>query len=175
VFDQDNNVAHSLSAQTVAVWNACDGTRAPREVARAAGLNEATTAAALEELDASGLLEYATEMGYSRREATKKIAKLGAAAASAPLIYSLAIAPAAAMASPVSCRAKSCTGYSRELANNTATETAARNAANLQCSTAPECLDSSTPSMCTNPGNTFSSPPGGGADRRFTGTCTFTP
>ena len=56
---------------------------------------------ALGELRGCGLLEGSTSEapGYSRREATVRLAKIGGAAFAAPLIYSVAVGPAMAAAS----------------------------------------------------------------------------
>ena len=102
VYDQDADVAHALSDNVARVWQCCDGKASVAEIAGDLDLARAEVGRALDELRVCGLL---ANVGaeYSRRDAVIKVAKVGAAAAAVPLIYSLAIGPSAAMASPVTC------------------------------------------------------------------------
>lgn len=112
VYDQDTDTAHVLSDVVARVWQRCDGESDPVCIAQDLSLDSRMTSTALQELQACGLLTSAvtTSAGYSRRDAVKKVAKVGAAAASVPLIYSLAIAPSAAMATPIGCATQVCGG-----------------------------------------------------------------
>lgn len=98
VFDRRTDVAHNLSPVASVVWNLCDGRHdVDALVAAAAAVQPADTElaveAALSDLTDKGLLE----TGVSRRDAVKKMTKLGAGAFAVPLIVSV-MAPAAAMA-----------------------------------------------------------------------------
>jgi DNA-binding transcriptional ArsR family regulator len=98
VYDQATQTAHALSTDAASVWRQCDGHRSAKHIARRLGLDEARVAQALDELSAAELIE--APDGISRREVYKRMAKLGAAALSAPLISSLAVpAPSAAQSS----------------------------------------------------------------------------
>ena len=99
VYDQTNDTAHSLGAAAARVWRACDGERSAKALSAELDLDADTVARALEELDECNLLDNGQPLtGMTRREASLKTAKLGAAAVSAPLIYSI-LAPVPAMAS----------------------------------------------------------------------------
>jgi hypothetical protein len=98
VYDQTNDTAHSLSVPAARVWLACDGERSAKGLSAELDLDADTVARALEELDECNLLDNGQPItGMTRREASLKTAKLGAAAVSAPLIYSI-LAPPAALA-----------------------------------------------------------------------------
>jgi hypothetical protein len=97
IYDQRSDRAHCLSPAAARVWRACDATTTVEELCAALELDRGTLARALEELEACELLDSVPAAGVTRREATARLAKLGAAAATAPLIYSIA-APAPAMA-----------------------------------------------------------------------------
>lgn len=136
LFDQDQDVAHCLQADLARVWECCDGQHSVPDIAAALGLTEIQVEAAVTELGGQALLEAAPELeGYSRRDAAKRIAKIGAGVAAAPLVYSLAIGPAAAMATPGQCAAVSCASAGNQTA------------ANNQCSNDPKCQ---TGSVCVN-------------------------
>lgn len=97
LYDQVTEMAHCLSADAAAVWKRCDGRLTREEIARQLDLGPAVVKQAVEELDRLGLLDGSPVAfhGYSRREATIKLAKVGGAAFVAPLIYSVGIsAPA---------------------------------------------------------------------------------
>ena len=102
LYDRDADVAHCLQSAAAAVWEHADGSRSDAQIAAATGLEEREVSVALDELREAGLLEEPAP-GQTRREATKRILRAGALAAAAPLIYTVAIAPAAAMASEGYC------------------------------------------------------------------------
>jgi hypothetical protein len=84
------------------VWRACDGRTSPDQLVAGLGLDPDTVARALDELSNCDLLVQSPTLapvrgGSTRREVTIKLAKVGAAAAAAPLIVSVA-APKPAMA-----------------------------------------------------------------------------
>jgi hypothetical protein len=97
IYDQRSNDAHCLGSVAAHVWRVCDGQTPVAQLPDALDLDATTVARALEELEACGLLDPAVSTGLTRREATARFAKIGAAAASAPLIYSIA-APTPALA-----------------------------------------------------------------------------
>ncbi len=98
VYDSVTRSAHCLSADAARVWALCDGRRSPEEIARELGVAAEQVGRALRELGDAGLLESVAfaERRVSRRAAAKHLATIGAAAISAPLIYSVAIPRAAA-------------------------------------------------------------------------------
>src|SRR3954470_9075829 len=97
IYDQRSDQAHCLSPAAARVWRACDATTTVEQLGAGLELDHGTLAHALEELEACELLDSGPAAGVTRREATARLAKLGAAAATAPLIYSIT-APAPAMA-----------------------------------------------------------------------------
>jgi hypothetical protein len=97
VYDQATQTAHALSTDAASVWRRCDGQSSVKDIAHRVGLEQARVAQALDELSGAELIEEPD--GISRRALYKHAAKLGAAAVSAPLIYSVAIRPASAQAS----------------------------------------------------------------------------
>jgi hypothetical protein len=107
LYDERNGQAHCLSAVAAQVWRACDGRTPVDRLSSLLGLDEDTLARALGELDACGLLASGPAgshgltrreaHGLTRREAASRMAKAGAVAASAPLIYSI-VAPTPALA-----------------------------------------------------------------------------
>ena len=106
VYDELTKTAHSLSAAARQVWVLCDGERSSEAIAEELGLQPAIVAQAIAELGECGLMDDSPFTrkadGISRREAAKRLAKAGGAALAAPLIYSVAIQPALAMASTCS-------------------------------------------------------------------------
>jgi hypothetical protein len=104
LYDQDSHTAHCLSPIAAWLWRQCDGERDITELAALSGANESLLTDALHELHEKDLLAAEPELTYgagpseSRREAIGRIARYGAAAASAPLIVS-ATAATPAMAS----------------------------------------------------------------------------
>jgi len=108
IYDQRSDRAHCLTPAASRIWGACDGSASVEQLGSALNLDAATLARALEELEACGLLDNGPATGVTRREATAKLVRIGAAAASAPLIYSIT-APAPAMAaSQAACAAIGC-------------------------------------------------------------------
>jgi hypothetical protein len=103
VYDQRNDQAHCLSSAAGQVWRACDGTMSQDGLAAELKLEPETVARAIEELDSCGLLDTGPETGVTRREVTARMMKVGAVAASAPLIYSVMAPTPALAASEASC------------------------------------------------------------------------
>lgn len=101
IYVKATQTAHALSKDAAAVWRRCDGHSSTEDIAPRAGLDRARVARALDELAAAGLIEQPE--GISRRALYKRAATLGAAAVSAPLIYSVAVRPASAAASSLVC------------------------------------------------------------------------
>jgi hypothetical protein len=103
IYDEVTQTAHSLSSAATLVWELCTGDRFQHEIALELGFEPAVVARAVAELGESGLLDdsplASPSIGISRRDAAKRLAKVGGAAFVAPLIYSVAIGPAAAFAS----------------------------------------------------------------------------
>ena len=101
IYDQRSHTGHSLSPDAASVWQRCDGRLSLEDIARELGLDGDVVARALLELESCGLLErpaVSRAPGYSRRQAVVRMARVGGVAISAPLIYSVVIAPAGAMA-----------------------------------------------------------------------------
>jgi hypothetical protein len=98
IYDQSTDQAHCLSRDAAMVWRVLDGTTRVPEIAKALGLETDVVSRAIEELDACGLLDAGPASGITRREATIRMAKVGGAAAAAPLVYSI-MAPTPALAS----------------------------------------------------------------------------
>lgn len=97
VYVEATQTAHSLSPHAASIWRHCDGSSSLEVIARSLALEEIQVADALEQLARAGLLEQPHLI--TRRQASKRMATVGAAAFSAPLIYSVAIQPASAAAS----------------------------------------------------------------------------
>ena len=97
VYDKRNDQAHCLTREAAMVWRVCDGKASADELATALELDAERVRFAIEELDSCGLLDSAPIPGVTRREATVRMAKVGGAAAAAPLIYSI-MAPTPALA-----------------------------------------------------------------------------
>ena len=114
IYDQQTQTGHCLSAEAARVWERCDGIDSQAEIARELGLDPAVVERAVAELAQASLLaaETVAEREYSRRDAAKKLAKVGAVALAAPMVYSVAIGPATAAASTKSCSMVGCTGSS---------------------------------------------------------------
>jgi hypothetical protein len=139
LYDRETHTAHSLSAAAAKVWEYCDGTLSAAEIGAQLELETALVEQALAELSESGLLVDAPANLISRRQAAKRLVRVGGAALAAPLIYSVAIGPATAAASPVACAASTCasgttSGSAASLAAATATCVA-----NAQCRAASTC------------------------------------
>ncbi len=103
VYDMDRDHAHCLGPAAARVWRSCDGKTPATAIARRLGLEEPEVAHALDELARCQLLAAPAAQGdgfvvtHTRRDFGLRIAKVGAAVASAPLIVSIA-APSAAHA-----------------------------------------------------------------------------
>lgn len=100
IYDTQNERGHSLSPEAARVWRACNGKTTAERLSVQLGLDRETVDQALEELTSCELLEVRPTIvadGSTRREVTIKMAKVGAAAAAAPLILSVA-APTPSMA-----------------------------------------------------------------------------
>jgi hypothetical protein len=112
VYDLATDEAHSLSDVAARVWRACDGETDPDAIGVALGLDDEAVDDALKQLHYCNLLEdMPADGGITRRGMSLRVMKLGAAAAAAPLIVSIA-APTAAMAVTEStCQALSVTGH----------------------------------------------------------------
>ena len=109
VYDQRNDQAHCLSRDAAMVWRVCDGRTSPAELATALSLEVETVDRAIAELESCGLFDHGPVAGITRRQATAKMAKVGVAAASAPMIYSIMAPTPALAASQNFCLSLSCT------------------------------------------------------------------
>jgi hypothetical protein len=100
VYDQRNDTAHSLDGAAASVWRAIDGRRSLSQIARHCDLSEAVVAEVLVRLGGIDLLLDHVPEEVSRRAALRKIAKVGGTAVlAAPLISTVVIPAATAMAS----------------------------------------------------------------------------
>jgi DNA-binding transcriptional ArsR family regulator len=145
VYDSASHTAHALAGSAAVVWEACTGERTAEDLAGALGLEPAIVERALTELAECGLLdgEPARSAYVSRRDAMRRFAKIGGAAFAAPLIYSVAVGPATAAASTITCSEKSvnATGFG---SSDAAAAAAAQTNANALCQKAPGCRSTST-------------------------------
>lgn len=106
VYDERASEAHCLGPAAAQVWRACDGQTDREQLAAGLDLDGHTVERALDELEACGLLEGPMNPGVTRRQAAERFAKVGAAVAAAPLIYSIASPmPAAAQTLTALCQA----------------------------------------------------------------------
>ncbi len=106
LYDRESHVAHCLSRLAATVWQHCDGARDVGELAELVLASKTEVVDVLRELWGRGLLEgepsvlmQSTVSGVSRREAISRIGRVGAAAASVPLIVSATAATPAMAAS----------------------------------------------------------------------------
>ena len=103
VYDMDRDHAHCLGPAAARVWRCCDGKTSATSIARKLGLEQEAVAHALDELVRCQLLATPAVTGkglvvtHTRRDFGVRLAKAGAAVASAPLIVSI-VAPTAAHA-----------------------------------------------------------------------------
>jgi hypothetical protein len=97
VYDLDVKTAHCLTPSAARVWRSCDGKSGPDALADRLGMDSAEITRALDELERCDLLVTAgpKKAGLSRRDFGMKVTKVAAAAATLPLILSVA-APAVA-------------------------------------------------------------------------------
>jgi hypothetical protein len=108
VYDSANKRAHCLGATAARVWRACDGHTDVSALSEALELNAEVVRQALDELEALELLD--TEglkvvqtgngNGLTRRQLASRSARVGAGLAAAPLVYSIAVPSASALATP---------------------------------------------------------------------------
>jgi hypothetical protein len=120
IYDQLTARAHCLSGPAAMVWRACDGDLSEDALSASLGLEAEMVGVALAELETNGLLDVGPVAivngnGHTRREFTISTAKVGAAAAAAPMIYSILAPTPAAAATPSVAQclfysAKSCNG-----------------------------------------------------------------
>lgn len=156
IYDERSHRAHYLSGAAGSVWDCCDGELSPEQIATRLELEPETVERAVAELVQAGLLEArSAEHGYSRREATIRLAQAGGAAFAAPLIYSVAV-PTSAFAA-ASCVGKTAPGCAAGK-NKTATDTT-----DCPCSASMVCYHSGqqifgcVPSGCTVSGTAATS------------------
>jgi len=116
VYDAKDHKAHCLASAAAKVWRACDGTKDVPALAESLSLSVDDVTRALEMLDEVDLLENqglqivtngdgngngnGNGNGLTRRELGRKSAMVGAAAAAAPMLYSIAVPSPAAAATP---------------------------------------------------------------------------
>jgi DNA-binding MarR family transcriptional regulator len=108
VYDTKTDRGHSLSPEAAKVWRACNGTTSAEVLSARLGLELETVSRALDELSSCELLETSPTIvadGSTRREVTLRLAKVGAAAAAAPLILSVAAPTAMAAVTLEQCLA----------------------------------------------------------------------
>lgn len=111
IYDQDTAAAHCLSPHAAAVWRACDGQTTNDQIAAKLDLDPEAVRRALEELERCALLETLTVPsgdGVTRRQTIVRLSKVGAAAAAAPLIYSIAMPTPAMAVSQAFCLGQGC-------------------------------------------------------------------
>lgn len=111
VYDRINKRAHCLSADAAGVWRACDGKTDAGRMSAELDLPLEVVRQAVDELEASGLLDRGLELvnvgsgngngrAVTRRELAVRSAKVGTAALTAPLILSITAPTAMAAATP---------------------------------------------------------------------------
>jgi DNA-binding MarR family transcriptional regulator len=136
LYDTKTDRAHSLSPEAARVWRACNGQTPVEQLSSRLGLDQETVDRALAELDSCELLDVRPSIvadGTTRREVTLRLAKVGAAAAAAPLIVSV-VAPAPAMAVTLA----QCLNQSIRDSNNCGNNTGCHN---LGCCCCTNCID----------------------------------
>ena len=111
VLDSKNKRAHCLSTTAARVWRACDGSTDLRALAETLELDDDVVTQAVEELEALELLDNNTlnvvqagngnGNGMTRRQLTKRSARVGAGLVAAPLVYSINVSPAFAILTPI--------------------------------------------------------------------------
>lgn len=109
IYDRRNQRAHCLGATAAQVWRACDGSTDVDVLSSALNLSRDTVLLALEDLGACELLDVqelqvvngnGKSNGVTRRDFARTSAKVGAAAATVPLVYSIGVPTAVAAFSP---------------------------------------------------------------------------
>lgn len=98
VLDRRNDTVHCLPAEVSRVWGACTGGSSLAEVASAAGTDEQTAAAAIDQLMLLDLLDGPS--CCNRRRFLQRSAVIGAGVAAVPAIDSVIASPAWASGSP---------------------------------------------------------------------------
>jgi len=97
VYDHRTQAAHALNAAAACVWEHCDGTRSPAEIAAELSMPESDVAEALSQLQAKALLASAeTVVQPHTRRMTRRVLTKAAVAALVPAIVSIAT-PASAL------------------------------------------------------------------------------
>ena len=97
VYDHRTQAAHALNTAAACVWEQCDGTRSPAEIAAELSLPEDAVVDALSQLRAKELLESAGTAAQPRtRRMTRRVLTKAAVAALVPAIVSIAT-PASAL------------------------------------------------------------------------------
>jgi hypothetical protein len=97
VYDHRTQAAHALNPVAAAVWEQCDGTRSPAEIAAELSLSADAVADALSQLQAKALLESAGIAAQPQTpRMTRRVLTKAAVAALVPAIVSIAT-PAAAL------------------------------------------------------------------------------
>jgi hypothetical protein len=175
VYDAASQTAHSLSAAVASVWEVCDGNRTAQQIADQCSLEQALVARAISELGECGLLDDGplelASSGISRREAARRLAKVGGAALVGPLIYSVAVPAAYAVGSTA------CTFGPGTITNSTTCNATAGNTGTSTCTTGFNscaggvCYQGATGGIlyCVSAGCVIA-PTNGGADKPCTGT-----
>ena len=110
VYDSTNKRGHCLSATAARVWRACDGHSDVSALSEALELNAEVVSQALDELEALELLDTqgvkvvqagsGNGDGLTRRQLARRSATVGAGIAAAPLVYSINVSSAMALATP---------------------------------------------------------------------------
>lgn len=110
IYDERTAAAHCLSTTAASVWRASDGRTTVEELSTKLQLDRETVVAALAQLEECELLDVPQLDGITRRDATMRLAKVGAAAAVVgPLISSIAAPTPALAASQAACLLLGCT------------------------------------------------------------------
>ncbi len=151
VYDSTNKRGHCLSATAARVWRACDGYSDVSALSEALELDAEVVSQALDELDALELLDTqgmkvvqagsGNGDGLTRRQLAGRSARVGAGLAAAPLVYSINVSSAMALATPTPFQCalfttKSC-GTSRVRSHRQAAAAAARVAAPARSAARP--------------------------------------
>jgi hypothetical protein len=119
IYDRTSKRGHCLSPDAARVWRACDGSTDIATISANLGLPIARVREALDELEATQLLDQGFEVvqvgsengnrrGVTRRELAVRSAKVGGAVAAAPLILSITAPTAMASLTPT---LEVCLGY----------------------------------------------------------------
>ena len=148
VYDKKAAQGHSLSPDAARVWRRCDGSTPIEGLANQLGLDVDRVIGAVDELAACDLLVAQPTLagGRTRREATVRLAKIGAGVAAAPLIVSV-LAPSAAMA----VSRATCLHFSGNCGGGGGGETGCKEVPGCCCCTAGGgCPDATPPDLSTS-------------------------